>query len=153
MTNTLFVPETAFADFEATTLFVRGLQIEAEIGVHPHERGRSQTLLLDLDIVVAPVRTDRISATFVYDKVLGLVNAVTAAGHIDLVETFAKLIGQALLANEARNDTGHEALCPSASRIGSRRRTSVEASPSRPTLDHGLDLKSLLPFGQCSCFF
>jgi dihydroneopterin aldolase len=100
MTNALFLPEAGFAEFEATTLFVRGLRVEAEIGVNAHERGRSQTLLVDLDIVVAPVRVDRIGATFDYDKVLGLIGAVTAAGHVDLVETFAKLIGQALLANE-----------------------------------------------------
>ncbi|PTQ13522.1 dihydroneopterin aldolase [Sphingomonas oleivorans] len=70
----------------------------AHIGVHPHERGRAQQLLIDLDMDIAPVPEDRIGATFDYERVRDALAATLACGHIELVESFAERMGRALLA-------------------------------------------------------
>lgn len=82
---------------EATRLFVRAFAVSAWIGIHPHERLAPQTLLLDLDIDIAPVTADAIGATFDYERVRDAVAATIAGGHIELVETFAERVGRALI--------------------------------------------------------
>ena len=39
---------------EGLTVFVRGLEVEAAIGVHDHELGRTQPLVLDVELQLAP---------------------------------------------------------------------------------------------------
>ena len=36
-----------------TKVFVRGLTVEAQIGVYKHEKGRAQTLVVDVELDVA----------------------------------------------------------------------------------------------------
>jgi len=84
---------------DSTLLFVRGLRVLAPIGIHPHERGTLQSLILDLEMEVARVAADRIEETFDYERVRDAVQGVIASGHIALVECFAERIAHVLLAS------------------------------------------------------
>lgn len=82
---------------EGLTVFVRGLKVEAGIGVYDHEHGRLQTLVVDvsLDLGAAPV--DRLDDTINYETVAEAARAIVAAGHVGLVETFAERLALACL--------------------------------------------------------
>jgi dihydroneopterin aldolase len=81
----------------ATTLFVQGLRISAKIGVHDHERGCRQTLIIDVDLRISPVRGTALADTLDYTVVLNEAEVIAASGHVTLVETFANRLGRALL--------------------------------------------------------
>jgi dihydroneopterin aldolase len=80
-------------------VFVRGLTVAAEIGVYSHEEGRSQPLVVDVDLdIVAPDAGWRlISETVNYERVGEHARAIAEAGHIGLVETFAWRLANACL--------------------------------------------------------
>jgi len=80
------------------TVFVRGLRIEAEIGVHPHERGRTQPLTVDIDLVLEPLQVRSIHETVNYELLAGKARDLASRGHVDLVETFADDLARACLA-------------------------------------------------------
>jgi len=84
------------------TIFIRGLLLDASIGVLDHERGERQPLVVDIELEVEtgpPVEGDLAS---VYDYRIPVSHArgLVEAGHIELVETFANR-----LANQCLNDT------------------------------------------------
>ncbi len=90
----------------ATTVFVRGLTVQAEIGVHAHERGRRQPLVMDVEVELdtrpAPdlptsAEWGAIADTVDYQRIVRRARAIAAAGHIRLVETFAWRLAQACL--------------------------------------------------------
>ena len=74
------------------TIFVRGLRLEASIGVLEHEHHARQPLVVDLELEVEtgpPVEGDLAS---VYDYRVPVQHArdLVAGGHIELVESFAE---------------------------------------------------------------
>ena len=75
-------------------VFVRALAIEAEIGVYPHERGRRQPLVIDVELDLAPTSVDAIRDTVNYETLAQRAQALAAGGHIDLVETFAERLAR-----------------------------------------------------------
>lgn len=78
-------------------VFVRGLRIQAEIGLYPHERGRSQPLVVDIAVELGSASVTLISDTLDYDKLAGAARRLAAEGHVDLVETFAQRLAAACL--------------------------------------------------------
>lgn len=74
------------------TVHVRGLEVQAGIGVYDHEKGRLQTLVVDveLDVGAAPVR--ELADTLDYDGVARIVRSLAGGEHIELVETFAERV-------------------------------------------------------------
>ena len=86
---------------EGLTVFVRGLQVEAGIGVHDHEMGRLQTLIIDVTLELAPVPVERLGDTINYETVAHAARAIVSEGHVGLVETFAERLAVACL-NDAR---------------------------------------------------
>ena len=83
-------------------MFVRGLRLEAEIGVNPAEFGRRQPLIIDAEIALAPPeRCEHIAETVNYELVVERAQAIAAAGHVRLIETFAQRLAEALLAEPA----------------------------------------------------
>lgn len=80
-----------------TRVFVRALRVEAEIGLHAHEQGRRQPLIVDveLDLTGEPWRS--VHATVDYEKILAHARAVAEEGHTLLVETFAWRLALACL--------------------------------------------------------
>ena len=82
----------------STTVFVRGLSVNARIGVYAHEEGRDQPLLIDADLLIETDGWARLSDTVNYERVGVHARAIAAAGHIGLVETFAHRLAVACLA-------------------------------------------------------
>ena len=82
---------------EGLTVFVRGLKLDAGIGVHDHELGRLQTLVIDVTLDLAPAAVERLADTINYETVAAAARAIVAAGHVGLVETFAERLATACL--------------------------------------------------------
>jgi dihydroneopterin aldolase len=78
-------------------VFVRGLRIEANIGVHAHERGRSQPILVYLELEVEDRRIEGIADTVDYQQVAEWARNLAGIGHHDLVEHYADRLGQRCL--------------------------------------------------------
>lgn len=84
---------------------VLGLEVEGGIGVYDHEKGVTQRLVLDVELVVDlqnAGRTDALEATVDYDQVAEICREVVSSGHHDLIETVAETIAQRTLALSAR---------------------------------------------------
>ena len=86
---------------EGLTVFVRGLRVEAGIGVHDHEQGRLQTLVIDVTLELTPAPVERLADTINSETVAAAARAITAEGHVGLVETFAERLATACL-NDGR---------------------------------------------------
>jgi len=82
----------------AATVFVRGLLLEAEIGVNADEQGRPQPLVVDIEAELGGEPWRGFSETVDYERLAEHARAIAAAGHIGLVETFAWRVAQACLA-------------------------------------------------------
>ncbi len=84
---------------ESLRVFVRGLTLQAEIGLYPHERGEPQPLVVDIELDLAPAAVRRLADTVDYDTLAGLARDLAGRGHIELVETFAQRLAAACLAD------------------------------------------------------
>ncbi len=82
---------------QGLTVFVRGLSVEAGIGVHDHEQGRLQPLVIDVMLELEPAPVERLADTINYETVAQAARAIVAAGHVGLVETFAERLAMACL--------------------------------------------------------
>lgn len=83
--------------FERLDVFVRGLEIEAGIGVYDHEQGRLQKLVIDVRLELSPRPIERLGDTINYETVASAARTIAAEGHIGLVETFAERLARACL--------------------------------------------------------
>lgn len=83
----------------ATKIFVSGLKVEAQVGVYAHERGRTQPLILDVELDAATASPTQLSDTVNYELVSDAARALAASGHVGLVETFAEAVARACLAD------------------------------------------------------
>jgi dihydroneopterin aldolase len=93
------------ADAESAVrhVFIRDLALDAHIGVHRHEEGNSQPILVNIDLTVAeggePVG-DRLQNVVDYESVVNSVEEIVSRGHLRLVETLAELIAQDCLKDQ-----------------------------------------------------
>jgi dihydroneopterin aldolase len=82
-------------------LFLRGLTVQAHIGVHDFEQDVTQRLIIDVDLYVSfegsSPKDDRIDEVVDYDFVRAVVHARIAQGHINLQETLCDDILNRLL--------------------------------------------------------
>src|SRR5579863_5219712 len=78
-----------------TKVFVRGLRVDAHIGVYRHEMGRTQPLVVDVELDVAVSDWRRLSETVNYEIIAEKARKVAAEGHRGLVETFAHHLAEA----------------------------------------------------------
>ena len=85
--------------FERLTVFVRGLEVEAGIGVYDHEHGRLQRLTIDVTLELEPRSIERLGDTIDYETVANAARAIAEQGHVGLVETFAERLARACLAD------------------------------------------------------
>jgi len=83
---------------ERLTVFVRGLSIQAGIGIHDHEIGRLQTLVIDVSLDLTPGPVEQLSQTLNYETVAQAARSIAAGGHVGLVESFAEQLALACLA-------------------------------------------------------
>ncbi|MGZ9114228.1 MAG: dihydroneopterin aldolase, partial [Brevundimonas sp.] len=84
---------------EGLTVFVRGLTLDAGIGIHDHELGRLQRLVVDVTLELTPEPVERLGDTVNYETVAAAARAIVAEGHVGLVETFAQRLATACLAD------------------------------------------------------
>lgn len=82
---------------EGLAVFVRGLEIEAGIGVYDHEQGRLQRLVIDVSLTLDPQVVERLADTVNYETIAAAARAIAAEGHVGLVETFAARLATACL--------------------------------------------------------
>ena len=81
-------------------VFVRDLMVNAQIGVHDHERNGAQRTRINIDLSVGePERpgADRLSEVVCYETVVKGVQEIVGLGHVNLVETLAERIAQMCL--------------------------------------------------------
>ena len=90
-------PSTPSPRFVSAKVFVRGLTVDAEIGVHAHERGRRQPLTVDVELDVAEGGWRSIGETVNYERIVKHARNLADSGHILLVETFAWRLARACL--------------------------------------------------------
>lgn len=87
-------------------VFVRGLTVQARLGVHAHEEAHAQRVVISVDLAVrdesAPTGEgmDELSRVVDYGAVAATVRRIASAGHVRLAETLAERIAVALLADE-----------------------------------------------------
>lgn len=76
-------------------VFVRDLELEANIGVYRREKGRLQPVRINIDLTVEETAGevgDRLENVVDYGAVVEAVKAILASGHLNLVETLAEQI-------------------------------------------------------------
>lgn len=88
--NSAVIPPLSAARRENLTVFVKGLRVEAGIGVYDHEHGRLQTLVIDVTLDLGPAEVHGLSDTINYETVAASARRIIAEGHVGLVETFAE---------------------------------------------------------------
>lgn len=82
-------------------LFLRGMQVQAHIGIHDFEKQSAQRVLIDVDLYVSlegsTPHDDRIDEVVDYDFIRAVVHERIARGHIGLQETLCDDILDRLL--------------------------------------------------------
>ena len=86
-------------------IFLRDYVVEANIGVHAHEKNGAQRVTFNIDVFVplalSTPRHDRIHEVIDYDFVRVTVARRIGQGHINLQETLIDDVARALLAHPA----------------------------------------------------
>jgi dihydroneopterin aldolase len=86
---------------------LRDLRVLASVGVLAEEKERRQPLSLDVDVevdVAAAASSDALADAVDYGAVCDAIAASVGAGHVELLERLAWLVGTAVLAVDARID-------------------------------------------------
>ncbi len=79
----------------STRIFVKGLSIQASIGVHPHEYESTQPIIIDVELDMADMvlpKQDRLAETLDYGLVAQKCEEIAQEAHVQLVETLAERI-------------------------------------------------------------
>jgi dihydroneopterin aldolase len=71
-------------------VFVKGLRVEAAIGIYDHEHGRTQPLIIDAMFHMEPNVVMSLKDTINYELVGEIAREFIERGHIKLVETLAE---------------------------------------------------------------
>ena len=90
---------------ECRRIFLRNYVVDANIGIHEHERRGAQRLALNVDLFVAlsmsTPRHDRLHEVVDYDFVRLTIRHRLDQGHINLQETLVDEVARLLLAHPA----------------------------------------------------
>ncbi|MGJ8559887.1 MAG: dihydroneopterin aldolase [Litorimonas sp.] len=89
----------------STRIFVRGLLIQASIGVHPHEHEQTQPVIIDIELDMGGMdlpKDDRLHETLDYGLVAEKAEELALEAHVQLVETLAERIADWALSADAR---------------------------------------------------
>ena len=88
-----------------TRIFVRGLLVQASIGVHPHEHEGTQPIIIDVELDMGGMATpdeDRLAETLDYAVVADAAERLAQEAHVQLVETLAERIADWALSEDNR---------------------------------------------------
>ena len=99
MTETPIIRSAVYADALKKTrhVFVRGLQVEARVGIYEHEKQQVQRLIVSVDLTVREERDgneDQLEKVVCYETVVKRIKAICSQGHVNLIETIAERIAQ-----------------------------------------------------------
>lgn len=102
MTERLNVQPLRIADARKRVrhVFVRDLDLQANIGVYSREKGQKQPVRINVDLTVEETQgtvDDKISNVVDYGAVVEGIKAILAGGHLNLVETLAERIAEQCL--------------------------------------------------------
>ncbi|MGJ8564890.1 MAG: dihydroneopterin aldolase [Alphaproteobacteria bacterium] len=89
----------------AMRIFVRGLLIQASIGVHPHEYESTQPVIIDVELDMGDMpapKDDRLHETLDYGMVAEKAEEIALEAHVQLVETLATRIADWALSADPR---------------------------------------------------
>ncbi|MBY0338479.1 MAG: dihydroneopterin aldolase [Acetobacteraceae bacterium] len=84
-------------------VFVRGLELQARLGVHAHEKAAPQRILLHVELAVRDesaadgIGPDALGRVVDYEEVVRGARETVARGHVLLVETLAETIADAAM--------------------------------------------------------
>ena len=81
-------------------VFIRELELAALIGIHEREKQTKQRIVISLELSVDEgegLAGDSIDQVVSYEEVVKRIEAIVAAGHINLAETLAERIAAACL--------------------------------------------------------
>lgn len=101
-------PEERFApdaQRQQRLVFIRGLEMQARLGIHAHEKIAPQRIVVGVEIAVADpwapagVGPDELARVVDYEKLVHLARDEVAKGHVMLVETLAERLATAALAD------------------------------------------------------
>ena len=84
-------------------VFVRDLELEANIGVYKREKGKQQPVRINVDLTVEETDGevgDKLENVVDYGAVVDGIKSILAQGHLNLVETLAEKIAAHCLADE-----------------------------------------------------
>lgn len=90
----------ASAAHSRDNIFVHDLVIDCNIGIYAEEKGVTQKVRISVDAYLAPglrSTVDEMVEVPSYTDIIDAVTEISAAGHINLVETFAEEIATRLL--------------------------------------------------------
>jgi len=92
-------------DLPDTRIFVRGLLVQASIGVHPHEYEDTQPVIIDVELDMGGMPSpqhDRLHETLDYGLVAEKAEEIALEAHVQLVETLAARIADWALSADSR---------------------------------------------------
>lgn len=82
------------------TTGLKDLRVECIVGIYPHERAATQTVLLDIEVdydFAVPAASDAIADAVDYDRIAAGVTALLQEGRFQLIETMAERAAALLL--------------------------------------------------------
>jgi dihydroneopterin aldolase len=87
-------------------VFIRNLELLAQIGVHGHEKGKMQPVRINVDLAVedSAAIEDRLDQVVDYGAITKKIRGLVSKGHVNLAETMAERIA-ALCFEDARVKT------------------------------------------------
>ena len=88
-----------------TNIFVQGLEVQASIGVHPHEHESTQPIIIDIELNMGTLPIpddDRLNETLDYSLVADKAAEIAQEAHVQLVETLASRIANWALDTDER---------------------------------------------------
>jgi len=96
----------ADAEHAIRHVFIRNLELLAQIGVHGHEKGKMQPVRINVDLAVddAAIIEDRLDQVVDYGAITRKIRGLIGKGHVNLAETMAERIA-ALCFEDARVKT------------------------------------------------
>jgi dihydroneopterin aldolase len=83
-------------------VFVRDLELDANIGVYRPEKGKLQPVRINVDLTVEETEgevADKLENVVDYGAVVNGIKTILAAGHLNLVETLAEQVAAHCLAD------------------------------------------------------
>ena len=92
-------PRYASAEPALRHVFIRDLELLAQIGIHGHEHTQHQPVRINVDLAVEDSEPldDRLERVVDYEALTLRIRALVAKGHINLAETLAEEIAAACL--------------------------------------------------------